>query len=138
MPKISVLFPTYNTKEEYLREAMESVLNQTFSDFEFIIVDDCSPDPNVEKVVKSYTDPRIRFYRNERNLGISATRNKLIDLASGEYLAVMDGEVTVECRGEQHVVGKSQVFRFETDQMHIYRNATNEKVSFMCFFVVMR
>ena len=90
MPKISVLFPTYNTKEEYLREAIESVLAQTFSDFEFIIVDDCSPDPNVEKVVKSYTDPRIRFYRNERNLGISQTRNKLIDLASGEYLAVMD------------------------------------------------
>lgn len=90
MPKISVLFPTYNTKEEYLREAIESVLNQTFSDFEFIVLDDCSPDPNVEKVVKSYTDPRLRFYRNERNLGISATRNKLIDLASGEYLAVMD------------------------------------------------
>ena len=90
MPKISVLFPTYNTKEEYLREAIESVLNQTFSDFEFIVLDDCSPDPNVEKVVKSYTDPRIRFYRNERNLGISQTRNKLIDLASGEYLAVMD------------------------------------------------
>lgn len=90
MPKISVLFPTYNTKEEHLREAMESVLNQTFSDFEFIVLDDCSPDANVEKVVKSYTDPRIRFYRNERNLGISQTRNKLIDLASGEYLAVMD------------------------------------------------
>lgn len=90
MPKISVLFPTYNTKEEYLREAIESVLAQTFSDFEFIIVDDCSPDANVEKVVKSYTDPRIRFYRNERNLGISQARNKLIDLASGEYLAVMD------------------------------------------------
>lgn len=90
MPKISVLFPAYNTKEEHLREAMESVLGQTFSDFEFIIVDDCSPDPNVEKVVKSYDDARIRFYRNERNLGISQTRNKLIDLASGEYLAVMD------------------------------------------------
>lgn len=90
MPKISVLFPTYNTKEEHLREAMESVLSQTFSDFEFIIVDDCSPDANVEKVVKSYDDARIRFYRNERNLGISQTRNRLIDLASGEYLAVMD------------------------------------------------
>ena len=90
MPKISVLIPTYNTKEEYLREAIESVLRQTFADFEFIILDDCSPDPNVEKVVKSYTDPRIRFYKNEQNMGISKTRNKLIELATGEYLAVMD------------------------------------------------
>jgi len=90
MPKISVLFPTYNTREEYLREAIESVLRQTFADFEFIILDDCSPDPNVEKVVKSYTDPRIRFYKNEQNMGISKTRNKLIELARGEYLAVMD------------------------------------------------
>ena len=90
MPKISVLIPTYNTKEEYLREAIESVLNQTFKDFEFIILDDCSTAENVEKVVKSYADPRIRFYRNETNLGISGTRNKLIDLANGEYLAIMD------------------------------------------------
>lgn len=90
MPAISVLFPTYNTREEYLREAIESVLNQTFRDFEFIIVDDCSPDANVERVVKSYDDPRIRYYRNEKNLGISETRNRLIDLAAGEYLAVMD------------------------------------------------
>lgn len=90
MPEISVLFPTYNTRGEYLREAIESVLNQTFRDFEFIIMDDCSPDPNVERVVKSYDDPRIRYYRNEKNLGISETRNRLIDLAAGKYLAVMD------------------------------------------------
>ena len=90
MPKISVLIPTYNTREEYLREAIESVLRQTFADFEFIILDDCSPDPNVEKVVKSYADSRIRFYKNEQNIGISKTRNKLIELARGEYLAVMD------------------------------------------------
>ena len=90
MPKISVLIPTYNTRGEYLREAIESVLRQTFADFEFIILDDCSPDPNVEKVVKSYADPRIRFYKNEQNLGISKMRNKLIELAAGEYLAVMD------------------------------------------------
>ena len=90
MPKISVLFPTYNTREGYLREAIESVLRQTFADFEFIILDDCSPDPNVEKVVKSYADSRIRFYKNEQNIGISKTRNKLIELARGEYLAVMD------------------------------------------------
>lgn len=90
MPKVSVLFPVYNTKEEYLRAAMESILNQTFKDFEFLIINDASSDENVEKVVKSYTDQRIRYFLNEQNLGISKTRNKLMDLAQGEYFAVMD------------------------------------------------
>lgn len=104
MPKISVLFPTYNTKEEYLREAIESVLNQTFSDFEFIVLDDCSPDPNVEKVVKSYTDPRIRFYKNEQNMGISKTRNKLMSLAKGDYLAICDhDDISIPTRFEKEI-----------------------------------
>lgn len=77
MPKISVLIPAYNTKEEYLREAIESVLNQTFSDFELIILDDGSTGGNIEAVVKSYADPRIRFYRNKTNLGISNERIKM-------------------------------------------------------------
>lgn len=90
MPKVSVLFPVYNPEEAYLRAALESILNQTFNDFEFLIIDDASTDENVAKVVESYTDKRIRFFRNERNLGISQTRNKLMELAQGEYLAVMD------------------------------------------------
>lgn len=104
MPKISVLFPVYNTNETYLREAMESVLSQTFSDFEFIILNDASTDPNVEKTVKSYTDDRIRYYTNEHNLGISLTRNKLLDLANGEYLAIMDhDDISLPTRFEKQV-----------------------------------
>ena len=90
MVKVSVLFPVYNTKEEYLRQAIESILNQTFKDFEFLIIDDASPDTNVEKVIKSYDDKRIKYLRNKENLGISKTRNKLIDMAKGKYLAIMD------------------------------------------------
>ena len=90
MPRVSVLLPVYNTKEEYLRAALDSVLNQTFQDFELLIVNDCSTDENVGRVVRSYDDPRIRYVENEENLGISKTRNRLIDLAQGEYLAVMD------------------------------------------------
>ena len=90
MPKISVLLPVYNTAEDYLRECIDGILGQTFSDFELIIVNDASTDANVERVVKSYEDSRIRYYVNEKNLGISETRNKLIDLAQGEYLAVHD------------------------------------------------
>lgn len=88
-PKVSVLMPIYRTKEEYLREAIESVLAQTFADFEFLILDDC-PEDDREQIVKSYKDKRIKYFKNERNLGITPSRNKLIDMAKGEYLAVFD------------------------------------------------
>ncbi len=87
--KVSVLFPVFNTKGEYLRKAIDSILSQTFSDFEFLILNDASTN-NVEEVIKSYTDPRIKYFKNEKNLGISGSRNKLIDLAKGDYFAVMD------------------------------------------------
>lgn len=89
MPKVSVLMPVYNTDEECLRVAVDSILSQTFTDFELLILDDC-PDHSVEKIIKSYQDKRIKYSKNARNIGISASRNKLIDMAKGEYLAVMD------------------------------------------------
>ncbi len=89
MPKISVLMPVYKTSEKYLRAAIESILAQTFTDFEFLILDDC-PDDNRQEIVESYKDKRIKYIKNSRNMGISAARNKLIDLAQGEYLAVFD------------------------------------------------
>lgn len=89
-PKISVLTPLYNTNPEYLKEMINSVLNQTFKDFEFILLND-SPDNNkIETIVKSYNDPRIKYFKNDKNMGISFSRNKLIDLAQGEYIAVFD------------------------------------------------
>ena len=96
--KVSVLTPIYKTDERFLREAIESVLNQTFGDFEFLLLDDC-PGDDREKVVRSYDDPRIVYLKNERNLGITASRNKLIDLAKGEYLAVFDHDDI--CRPER-------------------------------------
>ncbi len=90
MPKISVLMPVYNTCESYLREAIESILAQSFTDYEFLILDDASPDKNVEKIIKSYKDKRISYHRNPENMGISASRNKLLGMAKGEYLAIFD------------------------------------------------
>ena len=90
MPKVSVLMPTYKTNPQHLREAIDSILAQTFTDFEFLILDDCPSDKSVEKIIKTYSDPRIKYARNEHNMGISGARNKLIDMAQGEYLAVMD------------------------------------------------
>ena len=89
MPKVSVLMPVYNTNEEHLREAIESILHQTFSDFEFLILDDC-PEDSREDIIKSYNDKRIKYSKNEKNLGITPSRNKLINMAKGEYLAIFD------------------------------------------------
>ena len=103
MSKVSVLMPVYKTKEAYLREAIESVLNQTFTDFEFLILDDC-PKDNREAVVKFYDDKRIKYVKNEKNLGISKSRNKLIDMAQGEYLAVFDhDDISLPMRFEKEV-----------------------------------
>lgn len=103
MPKVSVLMPVYKTNEQYLREAIESILNQTFTDFELLIVDDCPAEPRAD-VVKSYQDPRIKYYQNECNLGISEARNRLLDLAQGEYLAVFDhDDISLPTRLEKEV-----------------------------------
>lgn len=89
MPKISVLMPIYKTNPEYLKETIESVLSQTFSDFEFLILDDC-PEDDRESIVKSYKDKRIRYIKNTKNMGISPSRNKLLEMMQGEYIAVLD------------------------------------------------
>ena len=103
MVKVSVLMPVYKTNEQYLREAIESILNQTYTDFEFLIIDDC-PNDTRENIIKSYKDSRIKYFKNEKNLGISKTRNKLIDLANGEYLAVFDhDDISLPTRFQEEV-----------------------------------
>lgn len=91
MPRISVLMPVYNTEEEYLREAIDSILAQTFTDFEFLIINDGSQN-NAEDIILSYKDIRIKYLKNERNLGIIKTLNKGLELAQGEYIARMDAD----------------------------------------------
>lgn len=104
MPKVSVLMPIYKTNEVHLREAITSILTQTFTDFEFLLLDDC-PDDDREKIVKSYNDKRIKYFKNEKNLGISASRNKLIDMARGEYIAIFDhDDISMPERLEKEVL----------------------------------
>lgn len=90
MPRVSVVMPAYNA-EKYIGEAIDSILNQTYTDFEFIIIDDGSSD-NTINTIMSYTDPRIRFYQNEHNVGVAATLNRGLELATGEYIARMDSD----------------------------------------------
>lgn len=90
MPKVSVLMPIWNTREDHLREAMESILNQTFTDFEYLILNDSPDNTKLDEIVASYNDPRIRYARNEQNMGITPSRNKLLQMAEGEYIAIFD------------------------------------------------
>ena len=84
--------PTYNVRHEFLKEAIDSILNQTYKNFELIICDDCSPLGAPDEVIASYNDPRIRYVKNDKNLGIAGNTNKLISLARGEYIAQMDND----------------------------------------------
>jgi hypothetical protein len=87
-PKITVLMPVYNG-EPYLREAMDSILTQTFRNFEFLIIDDGSTDASAD-IIRSYKDFRIRLECNGKNLGLIPTLNNGLELARGEYIARMD------------------------------------------------
>lgn len=87
-PKVSVLMTVYNG-EHYLRESIESILGQTFGDFEFLIIDDASRDDSCA-IIESYHDKRVCLIRNETNLGQTRSLNKGLALARGEYLARMD------------------------------------------------
>lgn len=103
-PKVSVLTPIYNTNPAHLREMIESILNQTFTDFEFLILNDSPENTELDKVVKSYKDKRIKYYKNDKNLGITQSRNKMLKLSRGEYIAVFDhDDISVPTRLEQEV-----------------------------------
>jgi glycosyltransferase involved in cell wall biosynthesis len=88
--RATAIMPVYN-REEYLKDTIDSVLNQTFTDFEFIIIDDGSSDRSVQ-IIESYNDPRIKLFINESNRGTSYSRNRAIDLSSGEYIITIDSD----------------------------------------------
>lgn len=108
-PKISVLMSAYNSAA-YLRDAIESILDQTYTAFEFIIINDGSKDQSTE-IIQSYNDTRIRLVQNVRNLGLIVSLNKGIELARGKYIARMDADdISIKERLEK------QVCFFETHQ----------------------
>jgi len=90
MPRVTVLLPVYNA-EKYIKEAIESMLNQTFRDFELLIINDGSTDKSLE-IITSCKDGRIRLIVNEKNEGLIYSLNKGIEMAQGEYIARMDAD----------------------------------------------
>jgi glycosyltransferase involved in cell wall biosynthesis len=89
-PLVTILMPVCDG-EQFLREAIGSILAQTFTDFEFLIVDDASADSS-RSIVLGYDDPRIRLLVNDRNLGVTRTLNRGVQQARGRYLARMDAD----------------------------------------------
>ena len=91
-PKVSVIMSVYNG-EKYLKEAIESILNQSFKDFEFIVVDDGSTDKTPE-ILENYAkqDQRIKIITNSENIGLTKSLNKGIKVSKGEYIARMDDD----------------------------------------------
>lgn len=93
MKQLSVVMTNYNTQSDYLKSAIESILNQTFSDFEFIIVDDGSTDHSPDIIAKyARADSRIIFLKNKTNMGITKSLNRGFSVASGAYIARMDAD----------------------------------------------
>jgi glycosyltransferase involved in cell wall biosynthesis len=101
MPKVSVIMSVYNC-EKYVKHAVESILAQTFTDFEFIIINDGSTD-RTPVILQAYNDPRIRIIQ-QSNSGLTKSLNRGIRLAQGEYIARMDGDdVSLPERFEKQV-----------------------------------
>lgn len=94
MSEVTVILPVYNEKKKYLESAISSILNQTYSDFEFLIINDGSVSTQCTQTLIDYAnrDKRIKFIHNKKNLGLTATLNNGIKLARGEYIARADSD----------------------------------------------
>lgn len=101
-PLVTVFIAAYNC-EEYIQETIKSILNQTYENLEILIIDDGSEDGTVKKI-KEFMDSRIKLYQNNKNKGIPYTRNKGINLALGEFIAIIDADdISVSNRIEKQV-----------------------------------
>ncbi|MGE7752393.1 glycosyltransferase family 2 protein [Lysinibacillus fusiformis] len=135
-PEITVLMPVYNASE-FLKCAIESILNQTFTNFEFLIIDDGSTDNSLE-IIKSIQDERIKVITHTKNLGLVATLNKGIEQAKGQFIARMDADdIALPTRLEKQyafmssncdygvcgtwlkVIGSEEIYNYPTDHEQI-------------------
>lgn len=103
-PTVSVCMPVYRSAR-YIAEAIGSVLAQSYTDFELIVIDDASPD-STHEIASSIRDPRLRVYRNEQNLGPEGNWNRVLAMARGRYIKVLPGDDTLypECLERQVAV----------------------------------
>lgn len=137
MPKVSVIIPVYNV-EEYLRQALDSVVNQTLEDLEIICVDDCSTDNSLD-ILKEYAskDSRFKIYQQKENQGQGVARNIALDMATGEYIAFLDPDDWIEPNmyeemykmariNNAHIVYSDYEFYFEDTKKTFRTNKSKE------------
>lgn len=97
--------PAYNS-EKYIGEAIESILNQTFTDFELLVLNDSPDNKELEKIVKEYAkhDKRVKYLKNPKNLGVTKSQNKLLEVCTGEFIAHMDSDdISLPTRFEKQI-----------------------------------
>ncbi|MCI8661629.1 MAG: glycosyltransferase family 2 protein [Lachnospiraceae bacterium] len=87
---VSIIMPSWNT-DKFIAESIQSVINQTYKNWELLIVDDCSMD-NTDDIVAAFHDNRIRYFKNKKNCGAALTRNKALREAKGEWIAFLDSD----------------------------------------------
>lgn len=120
----SIIMPAYNA-EKYIEESIRSVLNQTFADYELLIINDCSTD-NTVNIVKNYQtkDPRIKLLENNQNSGVAITRNKGIEVAKGKYVCFLDSDDLWEpTKLEKYVV----MFQQGSDVLYSFYTRFNDR-----------
>ena len=136
-PKISVIMSEYNTKPEYLNIAIKSILDQTFKDFELIIVDDCGFN-DVFKIISKFQDKRIKVIKNKINMGTAYSKNRAVKLSGADYIAIMDTddislpsrlEITYNfiLKNQQYDVVSSRVLEFGDNQEYGIMGKSGEK-----------
>jgi len=126
-PKISIIIPAYNSAET-IRRTVDSVLAQTFQDFELIVIDDGSKD-NTCEVLQSYKDKRLRIY-HQKNQGPALTRNRGIELARGEYLMFIDSDDYIES-GYLEMYYREAIVKKADLVIGGYKHLKNDKVDFI-------
>lgn len=94
MPRLSIIVPVYNTAK-YLKQCLDSLINQTLEDIEIIIVNDCSLDNSLD-IIKSYKDKRVKLIEHKENMGIGRSRNDALEKATGEFLGFVDSDDFVD------------------------------------------
>jgi len=122
-PLVSVIMNCFNG-ESYLKEAIDSICNQTYSNWEIVFIDNCSTDNSAE-IVKSYEDERIKYYKTKKKIPLYAARNIAIDKCNGDYIGFLDcddiwlghkleKQIILAMDGHDIVFGKYQIFGLDS------------------------